>query len=110
MWFVFPQVQGLGSSPTAQRYAISGLDEARAYLADPVLGPRLAECCDALLGLERSEPAETVLGPIDALKLRSCVTLFLQAGGAGGSHHVLQAVLDRFYGGEADEATDRLIA
>jgi uncharacterized protein (DUF1810 family) len=110
MWFVFPQVQGLGSSPTAQRYAISGLQEARAYLADPVLGSRLAECCDALLGLEQGESAETVLGGIDALKLRSCVTLFLRAGAADGSDRVLEAVLDRFYGGEPDAATDRLLA
>jgi uncharacterized protein (DUF1810 family) len=110
MWFVFPQVKGLGSSPTAQRYAISGLDEARAYLADPVLGPRLAECCDALLGLEQSDSAEMVLGGIDALKLRSCVTLFLRAGAADGSDRALQAVLDRFYGGEPDAATDRLLA
>jgi uncharacterized protein (DUF1810 family) len=107
MWFVFPQVQGLGSSPTAQRYAISGLQEAQAYLADPVLGPRLAECCDALLGLRESQSAEAVLGGIDALKLRSCVTLFLRAGGPAER---FAAVLDRFYGGEPDAATDRLLA
>jgi uncharacterized protein (DUF1810 family) len=107
MWFVFPQVQGLGSSPTAQRYAISGLQEARAYLADPLLGPRLVECCDALLGLQQGESADTVLGGIDALKLRSCVTLFLRAGGA---REHFAAVLERFYGGEPDAATDRLLA
>jgi uncharacterized protein (DUF1810 family) len=75
-----------------------------------VLGPRLAECCDALLGLSENQSAEAVLGGIDALKLRSCVTLFLRAGGAAGSDRVLQAVLDRFYRGEPDAATDRLLA
>src|SRR5918998_2795772 len=70
MWFVFPQIAGLGRSPTAQHYAISGLDEARAYLAHPVLGPRLRESAEALLGAtDRS--AEEMLGGIDALKLRS---------------------------------------
>jgi uncharacterized protein (DUF1810 family) len=107
MWFVFPQLDGLGSSPTARRYAISGLEEARAFLADPVLGARLRECCDALLALPAGTPAEDVLGGIDALKLRSSVTLFLRAGDAAQR---CQAVLDRFYGGEADAATDRLLA
>jgi uncharacterized protein (DUF1810 family) len=107
MWFVFPQLDGLGSSPTARRYAISGLAEARAYLADPVLGARLAQSCDALLGLAAEASANAVLGGIDALKLRSSVTLFLRAGGPPAQ---LQGVLDRFYGGEADPATDRLLA
>jgi uncharacterized protein (DUF1810 family) len=106
MWFVFPQLDGLGSSATARRYAISSLAEARAYLLDPVLGPRLAQCCDALLALADPTSAEAVLGAIDALKLRSCVTLFLRAGGPPSC----AAVLDRFYAGEADAATDRLLA
>src|ERR1700722_5255213 len=75
IWFVFPQVDGLGSSPMARRYAIRSLDEARAYLADDVLGPRLRESCEALLQLDPSEDAGTVLGGIDALKLRSSMTL-----------------------------------
>jgi uncharacterized protein (DUF1810 family) len=107
MWFVFPQLDGLGTSPTARHYAISGLDEARAYLADPLLGARLAECCDALLTLPAHASAHSVLGGIDALKLRSSVTLFLRAGVAPER---FQAVLDRFYGGEPDPETDRLLA
>ena len=107
MWFVFPQLAGLGVSPTARRYAISGLDEARAYLAEPVLGPRLAECCDALLGLGSAASAESVLGGIDALKLRSSMTLFLRAD---DDARRCRAVLERFYDGVADGATDRLLA
>ena len=103
MWFVFPQVEGLGRSPTAQHYAISGLDEARAYLAHPVLGPRLRESAEALLGVpDRS--AEEILGGIDALKLRSSMTLFARAA---PDEAVFRAVLERFYGGEADPETDR---
>ena len=78
MWFVFPQIAGLGHSPMAQRYAISSLDEARAYLAHPVLGDRLRESARALTGLDTSDPGE-VLGGIDALKLRSSMTLFARA-------------------------------
>jgi uncharacterized protein (DUF1810 family) len=103
MWFVFPQVAGLGSSPTAREYAISGLDEARAYLAHPVLGPRLLESSRALLdGPGRS--ADEVLGPVDAMKLRSAMTLFLRAAGGGGT--TFRAVLARFFDGEPDAATD----
>jgi uncharacterized protein (DUF1810 family) len=102
MWFVFPQIAGLGRSPTAQHYAIADLAEARAYLAHPVLGPRLVEASQALLDLGTSD-APGVLGGIDALKLRSSMTLFAHAGG----HPVFRAVLDRFYGGEDDEETVR---
>src|SRR3954447_15084395 len=75
MWFVFPQVAGLGHSPMAQRYAVSGLAEARAYLAHPVLGPRLVECARALLAVPGDDRVG-VLGSVDALKLRSSMTLF----------------------------------
>ena len=75
MWFIFPQLRGLGLSPTAQRYAIASLDEARAYLEHPVLGARLRESVEALLPWE-GRPAEQILGPIDAIKLRSSLTLF----------------------------------
>src|SRR5918998_34070 len=75
MWFVFPQIAGLGRSPTAQFYAIVDLDEARAYAAHPVLGPRLTECATALLDLGTSD-ATPVLGPVDAQKLHSSMTLF----------------------------------
>ena len=101
MWFVFPQVAGLGRSPTAQHYAISGLDEARAYLAHPVLGPRLVECAQALLDLP-GDDAAAVLGPVDAMKLRSSMTLFAHAD---PGQPVFRAVLERYFAGQEDEAT-----
>ena len=78
MWFVLPQVAGLGRSSTAQHYALDGLDEARAYLDHPVLGPRLRECAAALAALPGTDPV-AVMGPVDALKLRSSMTLFARA-------------------------------
>ncbi|WP_369253383.1 DUF1810 domain-containing protein [Geodermatophilus amargosae] len=101
MWFVFPQVAGLGRSATAQRYAISGLDEARAYLAHPVLGARLVECAEALTSLPGSD-AGAVLGPVDAQKLRSSMTLFAHAG---SSQPAFRAVLEQYFGGQEDDAT-----
>jgi uncharacterized protein (DUF1810 family) len=101
MWFVFPQVTGLGRSPTAQHFAVSGLAEARAYLAHPVLGPRLVEAARALTALPGADAAR-VLGPVDAVKLRSSMTLF-EAADPG--QPVFAQVLDRFFGGERDEAT-----
>ncbi|RBY85218.1 DUF1810 domain-containing protein [Blastococcus sp. TF02A-26] len=101
MWFVFPQVAGLGRSTMAQRYAISGLDEARAYLAHSVLGPRLVECARALTGLA-GRSAEQVFGSVDALKLRSSMTLF---AAATPDEPVFGEVLDRYFAGERDEAT-----
>ena len=101
MWFVFPQVAGLGSSPMAQQFALSGLDEARAYLAHPVLGPRLAEAARALTGLPGGDPV-AVLGPVDALKLRSSMTLFARAA---GGEPVFADVLAQYYGGAEDPAT-----
>ncbi len=101
MWFVFPQVAGLGSSPTAQRYAVSGLDEAHAYLAHPVLGPRLVACAQALLELGERDPVR-VLGPVDALKLRSSMTLF---EAAAPDERVFGEVLERYHDGERDAAT-----
>jgi len=101
MWFVFPQVAGLGSSPMAQQFALSGLDEARAYLAHPVLGPRLAEAARALTGLPGGDPI-AVLGPVDALKLRSSMTLFARAA---GGEPVFADVLAQYYGGAEDPAT-----
>src|SRR3954469_15194523 len=81
MWFVFPQIAGLGRTPTAQRYAISSLDEARAYLEHPVLGPRLLESTRALTELS-GPTAEEIFGPVDAMKLRSSMTLFERAAPA----------------------------
>jgi uncharacterized protein (DUF1810 family) len=101
MWFVFPQIAGLGLSATAQRYAIADLAEARAYLAHPVLGPRLAECAQALLEVE-GRSAERILGYPDDLKLRSSMTLFARAA---DDPKVFRAVLDRYYDGEDDPAT-----
>jgi uncharacterized protein (DUF1810 family) len=95
MWFVFPQIAGLGSSSTAQRYAIRDFDEARAYLAHPVLGPRLVEAAQALLGVE-GRSAEQILGYPDDLKLRSSMTLFARAA---DDPAVFETVLDRFYDG-----------
>jgi uncharacterized protein (DUF1810 family) len=105
MWFVFPQLAGLGRSATAQRYAISGLPEAQAYLDHPVLGPRLVECATALTGLDTTDPVR-VLGPVDAVKLRSSMTLFERAEPEVAA---FGEVLDRFFGGERDEATARLL-
>lgn len=105
MWFIFPQVAGLGESPTSQYYAISSLDEARAYLADPVLGSRLRECA-ALVLATAGQSTEAIFGRIDALKLRSCMTLFHRAV---PDEPLFAQVLDRFYGGLADGATDRLL-
>jgi uncharacterized protein (DUF1810 family) len=105
MWFVFPQIAGLGSSPTTVRYAIASLDEARAYLAHPVLGPRLLESVHALLNLEGNDPV-AVLGGIDARKLRSSMTLFNRAG---PQEPWFKAVLDRYYDGVEDEATASIL-
>ena len=100
MWFVFPQVRGLGSSPMALRYAIGSLDEARAYLAHPVLGPRLLACAEAALAVT-DRTAHDIFGPPDDVKLRSSATLFKRAGGPD----VFARLLDRFFAGERDPAT-----
>lgn len=100
MWFIFPQVAGLGQSSTARFYAISSLGEARAYLTHPVLGPRYSTCVEALQGLAPTSP-ETVFGAIDAVKLRSSLTLFEAAGGPP----VIGAALERWFDGERDPAT-----
>jgi uncharacterized protein (DUF1810 family) len=101
MWFVFPQIAGLGSSPAAQHYAIADLDEARRYLADPVLGRRLRECARAVAELDTTDAVD-VLGSIDALKLHSSMTLFALAD---PDEPVFRAVLDRYFGGALDEGT-----
>ena len=106
MWFVFPQLAGLGRSPTAQRYAIASLPEAEAYLAHPVLGSRLTECARILTQL-RGSSATDIFGSVDALKLRSSMTLFARVRFADP---VFQQVLDAYFGGEHDPATERLLA
>jgi uncharacterized protein (DUF1810 family) len=109
MWFVFPQVAGLGHSEMSRRYAISSLEEARAYLDHPVLGPRLLECCRALLA-HRGRSAEQILGGIDAIKLRSSMTLFARAADREDDKRVFEEVLERHFDGEADAATDARLA
>jgi uncharacterized protein (DUF1810 family) len=106
MWFVFPQVEGLGRSELSRRYAIGSLDEARAYLEHPLLGARLRECAQLVLAT-RARSAESILGPIDAVKLRSCMTLFHRAA---PDEPLFVEVLDRFYGGAPDAATDARLA
>ena len=105
MWFVFPQLAGLGHSAMAQAYALGSLDEARAYVAHPVLGPRLRACVDAVLS-HPDRSAEQVLGGIDALKLRSSMTLFARAD---PDEPAYAAVLETFYGGEPDPRTEQLL-
>lgn len=100
MWFIFPQVAGLGTSAMAQRYAIASLDGARAYLAHPLLGPRYVECVTSLQALPASS-AEAVFGPVDAMKLRSSLTLFEAASAPA----IVAAALERWFGGRRDEAT-----
>jgi uncharacterized protein (DUF1810 family) len=101
MWFVFPQLAGLGSSPTAREYAISSLDEARAYLGHPVLGPRLVECAELVAAIEGRSAAQ-VFGYPDDVKLRSSMTLFARAA---PDTPVFAEVLDRFFDGEPDPGT-----
>jgi uncharacterized protein (DUF1810 family) len=105
MWFVFPQVAGLGSSAMAQRYAIGSLEEARAYLAHPVLGPRLVECTEAVLS-HSDRTAHDILGSPDDVKLRSSMTLFALVA---GPESVFQRVLDAFFDGETDTRTVDLV-
>jgi uncharacterized protein (DUF1810 family) len=101
MWFVFPQLRGLGSSPTAVRFGISSIDEARAYLAHELLGPRLRECAGLITQIDGSA-AEEIFGWPDDMKLRSSMTLFARASD-GNADFV--AVLEKFFGGEEDPAT-----
>jgi len=102
IWFIFPQVAGLGHSAMSQRFAISSLDEARAYLAHPVLGVRLRECAGILLAIE-GRTAEEIFGRTDAMKLRSCMTLFHRAV---PDEPVFVQVLDRYFDGGPDGLTD----
>ena len=105
MWFVLPQLRGLGRTPTAEHFGIGSAAEAAAYLAHPVLGPRLRECSRLLRDHPGSEPASVILGSVDALKLRSSMTLFAQSADSETDRALFQAVLDRYYRGEPDERT-----
>ena len=102
IWFIFPQVAGLGHSDTSRYFAIGSLDEARAYLAHPVLGARLRQCARLVLETE-ARTAEDIFGPTDAMKVRSCMTLFHRVA---PDDPVFAQVLDRYYDGVADEETD----
>ena len=106
MWYIFPQIQGLGYSAMAQHYAIRDLGEAREYLQHPVLGPRLIEISEALLSLDESDPRR-VMGSPDDLKLRSCMTLFQSAA---PDQPVFGKVLDKFYGGQPDGRTLEILS
>lgn len=106
MWFIFPQIAGLGSSPTSVRYAINSLAEAQAYLKHDVLGPRLLECA-AAVDAHAGRPAVDILGGIDARKLQSSMTLFLRAA---PGETIFKAVLADFFDGQPDPATDSLLA
>ena len=102
IWFIFPQIAGLGHSVMSQKFAISSLDEARAYVAHPVLGARLRECVQLVLAIE-GRTAHEIFGPVDAMKVRSSMTLFHRAA---PDEPRFALVLDRYYGGAADGATD----
>lgn len=105
MWYIFPQLAGLGSSPTARQFAITGLPEARAYLDHPVLGPRLRECAEAAVALEGGS-AMDVFGYPDNLKLRSCATLFAAVQPPGS---VFDRLIAKYFAGERDATTLRLL-
>ena len=102
IWYVFPQLRGLGASPTAHRFGIAGSEEARAYLAHETLGPRLRAASEAVLAHAGAKSAQAILGSPDDLKLRSSMTLFERAADA---HAPFGAVLDAFYDGERDQKT-----
>jgi uncharacterized protein (DUF1810 family) len=116
MWFIFPQLKGLGSSPTAERYAIGSLEEARAYLAHPLLGERLRQCTQLVNRVE-GRSAQAIFGYPDYLKFRSCMTLFACAAGAGeaaeggdaGANRVFSEALAKYFAGEADPLTRELL-
>ncbi len=106
MWFVYPQLRGLGHSETSRYYGIASLEEARAYLAHPILGPRIRHAARAALEAPAGRAAEQVFGSIDTLKLRSSMTLFHRAA---PDEPAFPAVLGRYFGGREDEATLRLL-
>lgn len=104
MWFIFPQLRGLGRSTMARHYGIESIEEARAYLEHPVLGPRYVQCVTSLQDLRGNDPI-AVFGAVDATKLRSSLTLFETAGGSA----VIGAALDRWFGGVRDERTAKIL-
>jgi uncharacterized protein (DUF1810 family) len=109
IWFVFPQLRGLGRSPTAARFGIASIDEARAYLAHPVLGPRLRECARLVARID-GRSVDEIFGWPDNLKVRSSMTLFARATDDPDIRADFRAVLDKFYNGEDDPATVELLS
>jgi len=105
MWYIFPQIDGLGFSPTAKYYAIKNLSEARAYLDHPILGPRLAECAEAVMSVEGRSAAQ-IFGAPDDLKLRSCATLFARVSPPGS---VFDRLLQKYFEGRSDDRTIQLL-
>ena len=105
MWFVFPQLAELGRSPTAKFYGLASIEEARAYLRHPIIGPRLTQCVEALLPWGGERSAEQIFGPVDSMKLRSSMTLFDSAEPEG----LFAQILVNFFGGSRDELTLALL-
>ena len=105
MWYIFPQIRGIGKSAISRFYGILGLDEAKAYLENPVLSSRLYELCDALLKHD-DKSAEEIFGDVDAMKLKSSMTLFSLVS---EDYTIFDQVLEQFFGGEMDEVTVKLI-
>jgi uncharacterized protein (DUF1810 family) len=101
MWYIYPQFAGLGFSPTSRQYAIKSVAEAEAYLRHPVLGPRLLECCEAVLAVQ-GRSASDIFGSPDDVKLRSSATLFARVAGPGS---VFERLLDKYFGGVPDDRT-----
>jgi uncharacterized protein (DUF1810 family) len=101
MWFIFPQIAGLGHSPMSVRFAITSLDEARAYLAHPILGARLKECATLVLDV-KGKTARDIFGPIDETKFRSSMTLFARAA---PDEDIFQRCIDKYFAGASDPAT-----
>ncbi len=107
MWYIFPQIAGLGYSPTSKHYAIQSLEEARAYLSQPLLGSRLRECAEAVLDVE-GKSARDIFDEPDDVKLQSCMTLFAQA--IETTDGICASVLAKYFGGQSDSQTLRLLA
>jgi uncharacterized protein (DUF1810 family) len=105
MWFIFPQIKGLGSSSMANKFAISGLSEAKAYLDHPILGPRLVQCTQLVNGVE-NRSIDDIFGYPDNLKFRSSMTLFHRAA---PEEHAFRIAIDKYFNGEFDSATDDLL-
>jgi uncharacterized protein (DUF1810 family) len=108
MWFIFPQLEGLGLSPTAQYYAIRSIDQARRYLAHPVLGSRLRQAVQLML-THKGKSVREILGTPDDLKFRSSLTLFREAASETADESLFTKALDQFYGGESDHRTLELL-